>query len=45
MKLYRSRQWLHKRYILEGKTIAEMSKEAGVNEMTIRRALEKEGLK
>jgi DeoR/GlpR family transcriptional regulator of sugar metabolism len=45
MKLYKSVAWLRKRYIQDGKTIEEMAREADVQPMTIRRALEKEGLK
>ena len=44
MKLYESREWLHKRYILERKGIIDMAKEAGCSHMTIQRALEKFGL-
>lgn len=41
MKLYESKAWLHKRYIIERKGIIEMAKEAGCSHMTIQRALEK----
>ena len=44
MKLYESREWLHKRYVLERKGIMDMAKEAGCSHMTIQRALEKFGL-
>lgn len=43
-KLYRSYGWLHRRFVVDRKSIAEMAKEAGVVEMTIRRALETNGL-
>ena len=44
MKLHESQAWLHKRYIIERKTVIEMAQEAGVSHMTIQRALEKYGL-
>ena len=44
-KLHTSPAWLRKRFLLDKKTIEEMAEEAGVNPMTIRRALEKEGIK
>ena len=44
-KLHTSVAWLRQRYLYDKKTIEEMAKEAGVAEMTIRRALEKEGIK
>jgi predicted transcriptional regulator len=43
-KLHTSKTWLKRRFVEQGKTIAEMATEARVTEMTIRRALEKEGL-
>lgn len=43
-KLYRSHAWLRLRYVVEGKSIDEMAKEAMVTTMTIRRALEANGL-
>ena len=43
-KLHTSVAWLRRRYLHDKKTITEMSREAGVSEMTIRRALEREGL-
>ncbi len=43
-KLHTSRAWLYKRFVTEGKTIQEMSEEAKVSAMTIRRALEQKGL-
>lgn len=44
-KLHLSVAWLRQRFLLDKKTIEEMSVEAKVTPMTIRRALEKEGLK
>jgi hypothetical protein len=43
-KLYKSRTWLYKRRVTEGKTVEEMAKEAKTSEMSIRRALEQAGL-
>lgn len=43
-KLHTSYAWLKLRYITEKKTIIEMAKEAKVVPMTIRRALEANGL-
>lgn len=43
-KLYISIEWLTLRYVRQNKSIDEMSKEANVAPMTIRRALEKAGL-
>jgi DNA-binding MurR/RpiR family transcriptional regulator len=45
MKLYKSAAWLRQRFLLDKKTIAEMAAEAQVTEMTIRRMLEKYGIK
>jgi hypothetical protein len=42
-KVYDSRTWLRERYVLQGKSIVEMAKEAKVAPLTIRRALEREG--
>lgn len=44
VKVYDSIAWLKKRFIQEGKTIDQMATEADVNSMTIRRALQKNGL-
>ena len=44
VKLYESKQWLYKRYVIEKKNIVEMAKEANCSHMTIQRALEKIGL-
>lgn len=43
-KLYDSREWLYKRYVLEKNGIVQMAKEAGCSHMTIQRALEKYGI-
>lgn len=43
-KLYNSDTWLKLRYVQQRKSIADMAKEAGVTEMTIRRALRTAGL-
>lgn len=43
-RLYHSDAWLRLRRVQQRKTIAEMAKEAGVTEMTIRRALQAAGL-
>lgn len=44
MKLYESRDWLYRRYVVQKKTVTEIAKEAGCSHMTIQRALEKFGL-
>jgi len=44
VKLYDNISWLRKRFIDDGKTIAEMANEAKCAEMTIRRALKDKGL-
>lgn len=44
MKLYESKNWLYKRYVVERKNIKEMAEESGVSHMTIQRALEKHNL-
>lgn len=43
-KLYESKEWLYKRYIIERQGIVNMAKEAGCSHMTIQRALEKYSL-
>lgn len=45
MKLHASKTWLVQRFKFEKKSIAEMALEAQVTEMTIRRALERQGIK
>lgn len=44
MKLYESKEWLYRRYVIQKKTITEIAKEASCSHMTIQRALEKYGL-
>jgi hypothetical protein len=43
-KLYDSKAWLYKRYVVEKKTTKEMAQEASCSHMTIQRSLEKHGL-
>jgi len=43
-KIHTSHDWLKLRFIIQGKSMSEMAKEAGVSVMTIRRALESSGL-
>lgn len=43
-KLYESKAWLYKRYVVEKKKTTDMATEAGCSHMTIQRALEKHGL-
>ena len=43
-KLYESKAWLYKRYIIERQGIVNMATEAKCSHMTIQRALEKHGL-
>ena len=44
MKLYRSKDWLRRRYVLQRKTVTEIAAECQVSAMTIQRYLEKFGL-
>ena len=44
MKLYDSKDWVYKRYVLEKKTVREMAMEAKCSHMTIQRELERYGL-
>ncbi|QGH79406.1 hypothetical protein SEA_LIMPID_73 [Streptomyces phage Limpid] len=39
-KKYHSKKWLHKRYILEDKTVEQIAAECDVSKMTISRYLE-----
>ena len=43
MKLYDSKDWVYKRYVLEKKTVREMAMEAKCSHMTIQRELERHG--
>ena len=44
MKLYQSKDWLYRRYVVQKKTITEIGKECGVSAMTIQRYLQEFGL-
>jgi DNA-directed RNA polymerase specialized sigma subunit len=44
MKLYQSKEWLQRRYIVQKKTVTEIGKECGVSAMTIQRYLQEFGL-
>ena len=44
MKLYQSKDWLYRRYIVQKKTVTEIGKECGVSAMTIQRYLVEFGL-
>ena len=44
IKLYQSKDWLYRRYIVQKKTVTEISKECKVSAMTIQRYLEQFGL-
>jgi DNA-binding MurR/RpiR family transcriptional regulator len=44
MKLYQSKDWLHRRYIIQKKTITEIAEECKVSAMTIQRYLDQFGL-
>lgn len=44
MKLYESKDWLYKRYVVERKDIVTIAKEANCSHMTIQRYLEKYGM-
>jgi hypothetical protein len=43
-KLYDSREWLYKRYVIDKMGIINMAREAGCSHMTIQRSLEKYGI-
>jgi DNA-binding MurR/RpiR family transcriptional regulator len=44
MKYYQSKEWLHRRYVLQKKNITEIAKECNVSAMTIQRYLDQFGL-
>ena len=44
MKLYQSKEWLFRRYVVQKKTVTEIADECKVYAMTIQRALDKFGL-
>lgn len=45
LKLYTSKSWLHRKYVLEKKTEQEIANEAGTSQATIHRWLVTFGLK
>lgn len=44
MKLYQSKDWLFRRYVVQKKTVTEIATECNVSAMTIQRYLEQFGL-
>lgn len=44
IKLYQSKDWLRRRYVIQRKTVTEIAVECQVSAMTIQRYLEKFGL-
>lgn len=44
MKLYQSKEWLYRKYIVQKKNVVEIAQEAGTSAMTIQRYLQKFGL-
>jgi DeoR/GlpR family transcriptional regulator of sugar metabolism len=44
MKYYQSKDWLHRRYVIQKKTVTEIAKECNVSAMTIQRYLDQFGL-
>lgn len=44
MKLYQSKEWLYRRYVVQRKTVTEIATECGVSAMTIQRYLDQFGL-
>lgn len=44
MKLYKSKDWLHRRYVVQRKSMEEIAKECNVTVMTIYRQLKDFGL-
>jgi len=44
VKLYKSKDWLYRRYVVQRKTMEEIAKECGVTIMTIHRALKENGI-
>jgi DeoR/GlpR family transcriptional regulator of sugar metabolism len=44
MKLYQSKDWLHRRYVVKKKTVTEIAEECKVSAMTIQRYLDQFGL-
>jgi DNA-directed RNA polymerase specialized sigma subunit len=44
VKLYQSKEWLYRRYVVQKKTVTEIGKECGVSAMTVQRYLQAFGL-
>jgi len=44
MKLYKSKDWLYRRYVVQKKSMEDIAKECGVSVMTIYRSLQEAGL-
>jgi DeoR/GlpR family transcriptional regulator of sugar metabolism len=44
MKLYQSKDWLYRRYVVQKKNVTEIAKECEVSAMTIQRYLDQFGL-
>ena len=44
MKLYKNKDWLYRRYVVQKKSMEEIASECGVTSMTIYRALKEKGL-
>ncbi len=44
VKLYQSKDWLYRRYIVQRKTVSEIAKECNVSAMTIQRYVDQFGL-
>ena len=44
MKLYKNKDWLYRRYVVQKKSMEEIATECGVTMMTIYRALREKGL-
>lgn len=44
MKLYQSKDWLYRRYVVQRKTVTQIAEECKVSAMTIQRYLEQFGL-
>jgi DNA-binding phage protein len=44
VKLYKNKDWLYRRYVVQKKTMEEIATECGVTMMTIYRALREKGL-
>jgi DeoR/GlpR family transcriptional regulator of sugar metabolism len=44
MKYYQNKEWLHRRYVVQKKTVTEIAEECNVSAMTIQRYLDQFGL-